>query len=92
LKRRKVPLRMCISCKEMKPKKELLRIVKNSEGKINIDLNGKLPGRGAYICHNPQCLEKAIKHKLFERIFQQKVDKEIYVRLTDILTENDEDI
>lgn len=65
----------------MKPKKELIRIVKNKEGEISIDKTGKKPGRGAYICHSIECLEKAIKAKRIERSFSQKIDDEIYERL-----------
>ena len=72
MKRRKTPLRMCISCREMKPKQNLIRVVKNTEGDINIDISGKVPGRGAYICHNPLCLKNAEKHNLFENTFHQK--------------------
>lgn len=65
----------------MKPKKELIRIVKNKEGEISIDKTGKKPGRGAYICHSIECLEKAIKAKRIERSFSQKIDDQIYERL-----------
>lgn len=65
----------------MKPKKELIRIVKNKEGEISIDKTGKKPGRGAYICHSIECLEKAIKAKRIERSFSQKIDNQIYERL-----------
>ena len=58
MKRRKVPLRMCVGCREMKPKKELVRVVRDPEGEISIDLRGKKAGRGAYICRAPDCLEK----------------------------------
>ena len=58
---KKIPLRQCIGCIEMKPKKELIRVVKNKEGEISLDLIGKAAGRGAYLCNNPECLKKAIK-------------------------------
>lgn len=92
MKRRKVPLRMCIVCKNMKPKQELIRIVKGPNGDIDIDLKGKMPGRGAYICHSTQCFEKAENYNLFEKTFHQKVNREVYDQLKDILAEGDQDI
>ena len=81
MKVRKIPTRMCIGCGEMKPKKELIRIVKNKEGEISLDFTGKKPGRGAYICNSEECLVKAIKNKKIERSFSQKIDDEIYEKL-----------
>lgn len=81
MKQKKIPLRMCLGCKEMKPKKELIRVVKNNEGEINIDLIGKKPGRGAYICKSVECLEQAIKAKRLERAFETTIDVEIFNNL-----------
>lgn len=78
---KKTPLRKCIGCNEMKDKKELLRIVRNSEGEINIDPIGKLPGRGAYICKNVGCFDSAVKAKRLERAFKSKIPEEIYLKL-----------
>ena len=75
---RKIPLRKCIGCSEMKDKRELVRIVRNKEGEISVDLTGKKPGRGAYICKNAACLEKAQKAKTLERAFSAKIEPEIY--------------
>ena len=61
---KKIPLRKCAGCQEMKPKKELIRVIKTEEDKVEIDLTGKKNGRGAYICHSDECLKKAIKSKL----------------------------
>ncbi len=72
---------MCTGCMEMKPKKELIRVVKNKENEISIDLHGKKPGRGAYICRNIQCLEKAVKTKRLERNLETKINDEIYDKL-----------
>jgi len=72
---------MCIGCREMMPKKDLVRIVKSPEGAIDIDLKGKAPGRGAYLCHNNTCVDKAAKHRLLEKNFEQKIDQEVYDRL-----------
>lgn len=65
----------------MKPKKELIRVVKNKDGEISIDLTGKKPGRGAYICKNAECLEKAFNTKRLEKNLETKIDKEIYEKL-----------
>ena len=85
MKVKKIPQRMCIGCQEMKPKKELIRVVKNSEGTIKVDLTGKAPGRGAYICKSVQCLEKAIKGKRLEKNFETKIDENIFQRLREEL-------
>ena len=75
---KKVPSRSCIGCNEVKPKQELIRIVKNKDGEIFVDKLGKANGRGSYICNNIQCLEKAIKTKRLERTFDTKIDEKIY--------------
>ena len=81
MKTKKIPQRMCIGCQEMKSKKELIRVVKNANNEINVDLTGKMPGRGAYICKNIECFEKAHKMKKFERAFETSVSEEVYTRL-----------
>ena len=73
-----VPMRMCNGCGEMKPKKELIRVVKSKEGDISLDLTGKKAGRGAYICHNPECLQKARKARRLEKAFSAQIPNEIY--------------
>lgn len=73
-----IPKRTCIGCNETKPKKELIRIVKNKEGNIFVDKTSKANGRGAYICDNIECLEKAIKTKRLERTFETTIDSKIY--------------
>lgn len=72
------PLRMCIACREMKSKKELLRIVKNKEGKIFVDETGKANGRGAYICRNVACVEKLKKQKILNKAFKMMIDESVY--------------
>ena len=79
--KKKIPMRMCVGCREMKPKKELIRVVRNAEGAVNIDLIGKAPGRGAYLCKSAMCLERAVKSRALDRAFEQKVDAELYERL-----------
>lgn len=78
---RKIPMRQCTGCREMKPKKELIRVVRSAEGEISIDTKGKKPGRGAYICNDRECLKKAIKTKALERAFDIKIPEEIYISL-----------
>ena len=73
-----IPNRTCIGCNEIKPKKELIRIVKNKEGNIFVDKTGKANGRGAYLCDNIECLEKAIKTKRLERTFEMMIDAKLY--------------
>ncbi len=77
-KPKKIPLRMCIACKELKEKKEMLRIVKNADGEISIDFTGKANGRGAYICDNPECVKKLRKQKLLNKVFSCAVDDAVY--------------
>lgn len=81
MKIKKIPLRMCTGCMEMKPKKELIRVVKSSEGEVSVDLTGKKSGRGAYICRDIGCLEKAFKAKRLSRNLDVSIDQEIYNRL-----------
>lgn len=88
MKKRKIPLRKCIGCQEMKSKKELVRIVKSDSGEISIDVTGKKQGRGAYICPNMECFSKAQKTKGLERSFKMGIPKEVYENLRNELTEN----
>ncbi|WP_244833161.1 YlxR family protein [Clostridium sp. BJN0001] len=81
MKTKKIPLRMCTGCMEMKPKKELIRIVKNSDGEVSVDLTGKKSGRGAYICKDSDCLEKAFKTRRLSRNLEIQIDDDIYNKL-----------
>ena len=83
MKVKKIPQRMCTGCMEMKDKKELLRIVNSKEGEISVDLTGKKPGRGAYICKSIECFEKSFKTKRLERNLGGKISEEIYGKLKD---------
>ncbi|HEX3025705.1 MAG TPA: YlxR family protein [Clostridia bacterium] len=85
MRQKKMPMRMCTGCGEMKPKRELVRVVKNNLGEISLDLTGKKPGRGAYVCKNLECLKKARKTKRFERAFQCVIPDEIYARMEEEL-------
>ena len=75
---KKIPMRKCLGCMEQKPKKELVRVVKSADGDISLDLTGKKNGRGAYICPNVSCLEKAKKAKCIERAFECTIPAEVY--------------
>ena len=79
--RKKIPMRQCLGCREMKPKKELIRVVHSPEGAIGLDFKGKANGRGAYICPQPECLKKAIKAKALERAFSAQIPAEVYEAL-----------
>ncbi|WP_026893806.1 RNase P modulator RnpM [Clostridiisalibacter paucivorans] len=81
MKKRKVPLRKCVGCGERKNKRELLRIVKNKEDEINVDLTGKMNGRGAYICNSTECLIKAKKNNGLNRNLNTNIPDEVYDRL-----------
>ena len=81
MKTRKIPMRMCVGCREMKEKRSLLRIVKNAEGAISFDRVGKAPGRGAYICRSKECLQKAMKQRQLERALETQIAQEVYQQL-----------
>lgn len=85
MRKKKVPLRKCVACNENKPKKELIRIVKNKEGLVDVDLTGKMNGRGAYICYNIDCFNEAQKSKKLDRALAIQVPAEVYDKLMGIL-------
>lgn len=78
---KKIPLRMCIACREGKTKQEMLRVVRNAEGQIQLDFSGKLPGRGAYLCNSEACVKKLRKHRLLHKAFSAEVPEEVYLRI-----------
>ena len=80
-KTKKIPLRMCVACRELKEKRDMLRIVKNAQGEIFIDFSSKASGRGAYICNNPDCVKKLTKQRLLNRVFSCEVPAEVYSRI-----------
>lgn len=82
---KKIPLRTCMGCNEKKPKKELIRIVKNKDGIISIDRTGKQEGRGAYICDNVACLDKVIKSKRLEKVLESKISEDVYNNLRGVV-------
>ena len=79
---KKIPMRQCLGCREHKPKKELIRVVRSPEGEISLDFRGKANGRGAYICPDAACLKKAIKAKALERSLETAIPEEVYAELT----------
>ncbi len=86
---KKVPLRRCCGCMEMKPKQELVRVVKSNTGDVTLDLTGKAPGRGAYVCRSSECFEKARKARRFEREFSMKIPDEVYSQMEAELKNNE---
>lgn len=85
MKERKTPMRMCVGCREMQPKKSLIRVVRSPEGEISMDATGRKPGRGAYVCRNAQCLQKALKQRQLERAFSCTLGEETHKALMDAL-------
>lgn len=87
---KKIPMRKCTGCGEMKPKKELVRVVKSPEGEISLDLTGRKAGRGAYVCRNSQCLKAAQKAKRFERAFSCSIPQEVFDKITEELSKDEQ--
>ena len=79
--KKKIPMRKCVGCGEMKNKKEMIRVIRTSEGEFLLDATGRKNGRGAYICPNQECLKKAVKNKGLERSFKQAIPAEVYEEL-----------
>ena len=88
---KKIPMRQCVGCREMKPKRELIRVVKSPEGAVSLDFRGKLPGRGAYVCPKQECLTKARKSRALERGFEMALPAEVYEALEAQMKEVPED-
>ena len=74
---KKIPQRMCLGCREMKAKSELVRVVKSPEGEVSLDITGKKPGRGAYVCRNPDCFKRVVKSNALARAFKAQISNEI---------------
>ena len=88
---KKIPMRQCLGCREMKPKMELIRVVRSPEGAVSLDFKGKLPGRGAYVCPNPACLSKARKSRALERAFSAQMPDEVWAALEEQMKEVPQD-
>ena len=86
-KPRKMPMRMCVGCREMKPKKELLRAVRSPQGEVSLDPTGKKPGRGAYCCYNADCLRRALKQGQLDRQLEVRLSDEVNAELTRTMEE-----
>ena len=86
---KKIPMRQCVGCKEMKPKMQLIRVVKSPEGVLSLDFKGKAPGRGAYLCSDSNCLKRAQKTKALERALDCSIDASIYEELMQKMEEAD---
>ena len=78
---KKIPQRQCMGCRERKAKKEMIRVVRGTDGTVSLDFGGKMNGRGAYICSNPECLKKAQKARSLERALEVPIPEEVYTRL-----------
>ncbi|MBQ9326708.1 MAG: YlxR family protein [Clostridia bacterium] len=85
MKTKKIPMRMCVGCREMKPKKELIRVVRSPEGSVSIDPTGKKSGRGAYVCRQGDCLQRAIRQKQLERQLETSLGEETAAQLQQTL-------
>ena len=79
---KKIPQRQCMGCRERKAKREMIRVVRGTDGNVSLDFGGKAPGRGAYICPAPECLKKAIRSKSLDRSLEVTIPQEVYDRLT----------
>ena len=78
---KKIPQRQCMGCRERKEKRQMIRIVRTPEGNVNLDFSGKMNGRGAYICPNPECLKKALRSKALDRSLEVTIPEDVYARL-----------
>ena len=88
-KPKKIPQRQCVGCREMKDKKALIRVVRSPEGEVSLDFGGKKPGRGAYVCHDVACLQRARKSRALERAFELTIPAEVYDQLEQQMGEAD---
>ena len=90
MKQKKIPMRMCVGCREMKPKKELIRVVHQPDGGVILDRTGKAAGRGAYLCPDKACLEKARKIRVIQRTFETQIDQAVFDQLAKEMDERGE--
>lgn len=87
---KKIPMRQCLGCREMKPKPELLRVVRSPEGEVSLDTRGKKPGRGAYVCPNADCLRRAVKSRALSRALETQIPDEVMERLAAAMEADDD--
>ena len=88
MKTRKIPMRMCVGCREMKEKRSLMRVVKSPEGAISFDRVGKAPGRGAFVCKSKECFERAVKQRQLERALETHIDEAVFTQLMEEIDAN----
>ena len=86
---KKIPMRMCVGCREMKPKRELIRVVRSQDGNVTVDFTGKAAGRGAYVCRSVECLERAIKTRGLDRALEHKIQDTVFLQLKEELQAGD---
>ena len=86
---KKIPMRMCVGCREMKPKRELIRVVRSQDGNVTVDFTGKAAGRGAYVCRSVECLERAIKAGGLDRALEHKIEDAVFLQLKEELQAGD---
>ncbi|HHU61866.1 MAG: YlxR family protein [Bacillota bacterium] len=89
MRKRHVPMRTCVGCRSSLPKKELIRVVRDPDGKVELDLTGKRSGRGVYVCPNEECLDTAVKEKQLERALATKISPQLLMELKRVLHEQD---
>lgn len=89
---KKIPMRQCVGCREMKEKKSLIRVVRSPEGQVSLDFRGKLPGRGAYVCPDRSCLKRARKSRALERAFSLSLPPEVWKDLEAQMKEAEPDV
>ena len=90
MRQRKIPIRMCVGCRQNLPKKQLVRVVKSPEGEISVDITGKKSGRGAYICRDENCFNRAVKSKALQRALECEITPEVFETLLEELTDDDD--
>lgn len=88
---KKIPVRQCLGCREHKPKPELIRVVRSPDGEVSLDFKGKKPGRGAYVCPDPECLKKARKSRALERAFSAPLPDEVWEQLEEQMKVGEQD-
>ena len=88
---KKSPVRQCLGCREHKPKPELIRVVRSPEGEVSLDFKGKKPGRGAYLCPDPECLKRARKSRALERAFSAPLPDEVWGQLEEQMKAGEDD-
>ena len=88
---KKIPVRQCLGCREHKPKPELIRVVRSPKGEVSLDFKGKKPGRGAYVCPDPECLKKARKSRALERAFSAPLPDEVWAQLEEQMKAGEQD-